>query len=107
MGSHPKLDILGLCYRQHPDSPLETRIRFRLPDGEKLIVECDKIATPGEAVGLFHSPSLVLGNLGFFGAGRIDMSILSPNIRRSEYVAYCQMVHIMPLPAEGGKQGEN
>ena len=79
-------DVLGLCYRAHPEAPLTTKIRVK---GGKLTVHDLDCKTPEEAQKGFQEMREQFSN--WMG------HVLTPNKNRGRYVAYCQMIHCKPL----------
>ena len=79
-------DVLGLCYRAHPEAPLTTRIRVK--DGKLTVYDLD-CKTPDEAQKGFQEMREQFPN--WMG------HVLTPNKNRGRYVAYCKMLHCNPM----------
>jgi hypothetical protein len=93
--------VLGLCLQEHVDSPLVTKIRVKVksddPFGEKSILRVDA-QSPSQAVRVFTKTARDVLRQG---------EVFTPNLRRSQYVAYCRMLLCTPLPADDRNDPEN
>jgi hypothetical protein len=78
---------VGLCYREHRDSPLITRVRLLYGDRKTVYdLEVDSV----EQAVLAFQRMLDLASVA-------DGHVLTPNLNRGRYAAHCRMMHCEPL----------
>jgi hypothetical protein len=79
-------EVLGMCYSEHADSPAITRFRVRTPDHKTVYDGGDDSVE--YAVEKFREMLAQFGGKGH---------VLTPNLNRGRYAAFCRMLQCQPL----------
>jgi hypothetical protein len=89
-----RCDVMGMCYREHPESPLVARIRLR-ENGRKTAYHLEAPTVP-RVVDCFNDMVEEFKKDKDFVAGHV----LTPTKNRGRYAAFCRMLQCEPLDKE-------